>query len=57
MRSDALFTVISFVLERFAEPFLQIFRYNANLLLTFSPPTSDAKIMAEAQTDFLSLFL
>ena len=56
MRSDALFPVINFVLERFVEPFLQIFRYTANLLFTSLPPASDANVMAEAQTVLLSLF-
>lgn len=52
MRSDALYTTINFVLERFAQTFLQIFEHTASSLLAGTG--TDA--MAQAQVVLLSIF-
>ena len=57
MRTDALYTVINFVLSRFAEPFLQIFRYTASALFaTPQPPLAELRVMAETQAMLIVLF-
>ena len=57
MRTDALYTVINFVLSRFAEPFLQIFRYTANSLFSTSQlPHPELTVMAQTQAMLIVLF-
>ncbi|KAL4253719.1 XPO2/CSE1 family protein [Abortiporus biennis] len=57
-RSNELFTVINYVLERFSKPFLQLFEHTANLLL--SKTTGDAnmtlELIAQAQVLLVDLF-
>lgn len=57
IRSDALYSTINFVLSRFVDPFLQIFRHTAMSLLSGSlPPKPDAAVMAQTQAVLLSIF-
>ncbi|KAI5122027.1 hypothetical protein M0805_008018 [Coniferiporia weirii] len=57
MRSNELYTVINFVLSRFVEPFLQVFRYTAAMLLDKPLPSKqDAETVAQAMVVMLNLF-
>lgn len=57
IRSNELYTVINFVLSRFIEPFLQIFRHTATLLLSTPLPSKDeALVIAQSQAVLLTLF-
>lgn len=49
MRFNELFTVINFVLSQFVDPFLQVLRYTAGVLLdNHLPPKKDAETVAQA---------
>ncbi|KAH8102322.1 Cse1-domain-containing protein [Cristinia sonorae] len=51
-RSNELFTIINYVLERFGLSFVQLFRHTANLLFsgaTSSDPNSSLQLVAQAQ--------
>lgn len=57
MRSNELYTVINFVLSRFVDPFLQVFRYTAGLLLDNPLPAKPtAETIAQAMVVMLNLF-
>lgn len=57
-RSDALFSVINYVLSRFTKPFLQLFDHTAQLLLTNAPgdASSTIELRAQAQVLLIDLF-
>ncbi|KAH8112452.1 Cse1-domain-containing protein [Phellopilus nigrolimitatus] len=57
MRSNELYTVINFVLSRFVDPFLQVLRYTADMLLN-KPLASkqEAETVAQALVVMLHLF-
>ncbi|KAL1949825.1 hypothetical protein VTO73DRAFT_8706 [Trametes versicolor] len=54
-RSDALFTVINYVLSRFTRPFLQIFLHTTNLLFS-SPPPANLPQVAQAMVFLVDIF-
>ncbi|KAI0329277.1 Cse1-domain-containing protein [Cubamyces sp. BRFM 1775] len=54
-RSDALFTVINYVLSRFTRPFLQLFLHTATLLFSSPPPANLAQI-AQAMVFLVDIF-
>ncbi|CDO76999.1 hypothetical protein BN946_scf184298.g26 [Trametes cinnabarina] len=54
-RSDALFTVINYVLSRFTRPFLQLFLHTANLLFSSPPPANLAQV-AQAMVYLVDIF-
>ncbi|GBE78774.1 Importin-alpha re-exporter [Sparassis crispa] len=54
-RSDALFTVINYVLSRFSRPFLQLFVHTATQLFATPPPSSLA-LIAQAQVILVDIF-
>ncbi|OJT05838.1 Importin-alpha re-exporter [Trametes pubescens] len=54
-RSDALFTVINYVLSRFTRPFLQIFLHTTNLLFASPPPANLAQV-AQAMVFLVDIF-
>ncbi|KAI0077557.1 Cse1-domain-containing protein [Panus rudis PR-1116 ss-1] len=54
-RSDALFSVINYVLSRFSKPFLQLFEHTANLVLS-GAPVQDLAITAQAQILLVEIF-
>ncbi|TDL23186.1 Cse1-domain-containing protein [Rickenella mellea] len=57
IRSDALYSTINFVLSRFVEPFMQIFRHTATTLLSPDlPGTPETLVMAQTQAVLLSIF-
>ncbi|KAL5498046.1 CSE1_1 [Sanghuangporus vaninii] len=57
MRTNELFTVINFVLAQFAEPFLQVLRYTAGMLLDSPlPQNKDAETIAQAMVALLNIF-
>jgi len=54
-RSDALFSTINYVLERFAKPFLQLLSHTANVL--FLPGfQGDIGLVAQTQAILIDLF-
>ena len=57
-RSDALYTVINYVLSRFNKPFLGLFEHTAELLLTNAPgdATSTSELRAQAMVLLVDLF-
>ena len=56
-RSNELFTVINLVLGLFAEPFLQVFRYTAGMLLDNPLPAKNyAETVAQAVVVLLHIF-
>ncbi|KAI9569377.1 armadillo-type protein [Boletus coccyginus] len=54
VRSDALYTEINLVLDRFVAPFLGLFRQSATLLLGTPPPNID--VVAQAQILLADIF-
>ncbi|KAI0636204.1 Cse1-domain-containing protein [Trametes polyzona] len=54
-RSDALFTIINYVLARFTRPFLQLFLHTTNLLFSSPPPANLAQI-AQAMVFLTDIF-
>ena len=57
MRSDELFTVINFVLSQFVDPFLQVLRFTAGLLLDSPlPPKEDAETLAQCMVVLINLY-
>ncbi|OCH89837.1 Cse1-domain-containing protein [Obba rivulosa] len=54
-RSDALFTTINYVLERFTRPFLQLFLHTTSLLFS-SPPPANLAVVAQAQVALVDIF-
>ncbi|KAI9001554.1 Cse1-domain-containing protein [Trametes punicea] len=54
-RSDALFTVINYVLSRFTRPFLQLFLHTVNLLFSSPPPANLAQV-AQAMVFLVDIF-
>ncbi|OSC99927.1 Cse1-domain-containing protein [Trametes coccinea BRFM310] len=54
-RSDALFTVINYVLSRFTRPFLQLFLHTSNLLFSSPPPANLAQV-AQAMVFLVDIF-
>jgi exportin-2 (importin alpha re-exporter) len=57
-RSDALYTVINYVLSRFSKPFLGLFEHTAELLLTNAPgdTTSTPELRAQAMVLLVDIF-
>lgn len=57
-RSDALYTVINFVLSRFSKPFLQLFEHTAESLLSNAPgdATSTLELRAQAMALLVDIF-
>ena len=57
-RSDSLFTVINYVLERFSKPFLQLFQITAQSLLGNAPgdATSTLELRAHAMALMVDIF-
>ncbi|KAH7097236.1 importin alpha re-exporter [Auriculariales sp. MPI-PUGE-AT-0066] len=55
-RSDSLFTQINLVLSRFVQPFIELFRQTATLLLQGGQSPSDLSILGQAQTVMVTLF-
>lgn len=57
MRSNELFTVINYVLSQFVEPYLQVLRYTAGLLLDKPlPPKKEAETIAQSMAILLNLY-
>lgn len=58
MRSNSLYTTINFVLSRFVEPFLSVFRYTAAILLSNDSPLSKSsyETLAQIQAVLLQIF-
>lgn len=54
-RSDALFTEINYVLERFTQPFLQLFMHTASLLFA-TPPSANLTQVAQAMVFLVDIF-
>ncbi|KAI0350026.1 Cse1-domain-containing protein [Trametes cingulata] len=54
-RSDALFTVINYVLSRFTRPFLQLFAHTSALLFSSPPPANLAQV-AQAAVFLVDIF-
>ncbi|KAI0366303.1 Cse1-domain-containing protein [Pilatotrama ljubarskyi] len=54
-RSDALFTVINYVLSRFTRPFLQLFLHTSSLLFSSPPPANLAQV-AQAMVFLVDIF-
>lgn len=55
VRSDALFTVINFVLSKFMDPFLELFRATSRLLLA-SPSSPNYTQLAQAMVLLIDIF-
>ncbi|KXN81986.1 Importin-alpha re-exporter [Leucoagaricus sp. SymC.cos] len=55
VRSDPLFTVINFVLSKFMNPFLGLFRQTSQLLLS-TPPSTNYSQIAQAMVFLLDIF-
>ncbi|KJA18706.1 hypothetical protein HYPSUDRAFT_45045 [Hypholoma sublateritium FD-334 SS-4] len=63
VRSDELFTEINFVLSRFMDPFMQLFRQTATLLLTkpspnpaLTSPTENYALLAQAMVLLVDVY-
>ncbi|KAI0749865.1 armadillo-type protein [Daedaleopsis nitida] len=54
-RSDALFTVINYVLSRFTHPFLRLFLHTSKLLLS-TPPPQNLPQVAQAMVYLVDIF-
>ena len=54
-RSDALFTVINYVLSNFTRPFLQLFLHTTSLLFA-SPPPPNLTQVAQAMVFLVDIF-
>ncbi|KAI0648900.1 Cse1-domain-containing protein [Trametes meyenii] len=54
-RSDALFTVINYVLSRFTRPFLQLFLHTTTLLFANPPPANLAQV-AQSMVFLVDIF-
>ncbi|EGN91830.1 hypothetical protein SERLA73DRAFT_100047 [Serpula lacrymans var. lacrymans S7.3] len=55
VRSDQLYSEINFVLSRFVDPFLQLFRQSAHILLS-SPPPPNLALVAQTQILLIDVF-
>lgn len=57
MRSNELFTTINFVISQFVDPYLQVLRYTAGLLLDNPlPPKKDAETIAQSMVVLINLY-
>jgi exportin-2 (importin alpha re-exporter) len=55
VRSDPLFTVINYVLSKFMDPFLGLFRQTSQLLLSTSP-SSNYSQLAQTMVSLINIF-